>query len=116
MLAFHQEHKADITMAVSRHNTLIPFGVVQAQGVRVSRIVEKPSIEHLINAGIYLLEPSICARIPRNQYLDMPNLIAGTIAAGGIVVSFPLHEYWIDIGTMDDYQRAVEAYSKGTPQ
>jgi len=55
MLGFHQEHQADMTVAVREHEFQIPYGVVETDGVKVTKIVEKPNIRRFINAGIYLI-------------------------------------------------------------
>jgi NDP-sugar pyrophosphorylase family protein len=67
---------------------------------------EKPKTTFLINAGIYLLEPSVHDHIPSGERYDMTTLLEKLIAEGRPVVSFPLREYWLDIGQMDDYNRA----------
>jgi NDP-sugar pyrophosphorylase family protein len=51
--------------------------------------------------------------MPSNQSYDMPDLISSAIEAGLRVVSFPVHEYWMDIGAPDDYQQAQLDVSRG---
>ena len=41
----------------------------------------------------------------------MTELIAAALAAGARVGSFPVHEYWLDIGHVADYERAVEDHA-----
>ncbi|MCP5372630.1 MAG: NTP transferase domain-containing protein [Hyphomicrobiales bacterium] len=106
MLAFHREQAADITIAVRKYDLPVPFGVVEADGPRVTALAEKPVVSHFINAGIYLLEPRVLAMIPRRARTDMTDLIHRLLDGGGMVASFPIHEYWIDIGQMRDYMRA----------
>ncbi len=106
MHQFHQEHGADMTVAVRQHETQIPYGVVENEGAYVTGISEKPTIIHLINAGIYLLEPTVMDFIPKEESYDMPDLITHLVAEGRKVVSFPIPEYWLDIGQLADYQAA----------
>ena len=108
MLAFHQEHEADMSVAVRHHELQLPYGVVTVDGVRISGITEKPVIRHLINAGIYLLEPSVRRYIPSGRSYDMPDLITNMLRDGRRVVSFPIGEYWVDIGRHADYEHAQE--------
>lgn len=103
---FHRDHAADITVAVREYDFRVPYGVVEGVGERVERISEKPIVRYFVNAGIYLLRPEICARLQHNTHCDMPTLINGCVAAGLAVVSFPIREYWLDIGQMDDYRKA----------
>jgi dTDP-glucose pyrophosphorylase len=106
LLAFHVEHGADLTMAVRRYETEVPYGVVECDGPRVTSLTEKPSLNLLVNAGIYLLEPRVFEHIETGVPLNMTDLIDRVIKAGQSVVSFPIREYWLDIGHHDDYARA----------
>jgi NDP-sugar pyrophosphorylase family protein len=86
----------------------VPYGVVEAEGAEVRAIREKPQLQFLTNAGIYLLEPSVYDFIPNGEPFDMPDLIQSLIARGQRVVSFPIIEYWLDIGQHADYERAQD--------
>ena len=104
---FHTAHQADMTVAVTQHDFHIPYGVVETKGADIISISEKPVVQHFINAGIYLLQPSVCQYIPSARPYDMPDLITQMIQEGHRVVSFPVHEYWLDIGQADDYSKAI---------
>lgn len=106
MLAFHREYHGDLTVAVSQYAIQVPFGVVECQGVSVLRLTEKPTLNFFVNAGIYLLEPVVYRYIPNGERSDMTELIQRLIAEGRQVVSFPIREYWLDIGLPDDYLKA----------
>ncbi len=106
MLDFHREHRADITVGVREYDFRVPYGVVETDGARVTGISEKPVVRYFVNAGIYLLEPGIRETIPTDTHYDMPTLINAAAAHARAVVSFPVHEYWLDIGQMDDYRKA----------
>ena len=106
MLKYHREMKADLTTAVCQYDFKIPYGVVECDGARVHRINEKPTLEFFVCAGIYLLEPSARKLIPKGRRFDMTDLIARLIARGRKVASFPIREYWLDIGKPADYARA----------
>ena len=108
MLAFHRDHQADLTVAVRHYDVNVPYGVVECDGSVVSRLREKPVMRFFVNAGIYLLEPGVCGLIPHGQRYDMTDLIQRVLDAGRSVVSFPIHEYWLDIGQSADYQLAQE--------
>ena len=107
MLNFHKDHKAAMTIAVKDHQVQLPYGVVDIDGVVVTGISEKPALRHFINAGIYLLNPEACQYIPSAQHYNMTDLIAQLLTEKRKVVSFPIHEYWLDIGQPEDYQKAV---------
>lgn len=113
MLDFHREQQADMTVAVRQHEFRIPYGVVETDGVAITGISEKPVMRHFINAGIYLLNPEVCQFIPNGQPYDMTDLISRLVAESRRVVSFPIREYWLDIGQAADYKQAQEDLRAG---
>lgn len=113
MLDFHREHGADLTVAVRKYDMQVPYGVVECEGHTVCRLREKPLLSFFVNAGIYLLEPVVHRYIPNGQHFDMTDLIDRLLEKGRSVVSFPIVEYWLDIGEHDDYRRAQEDMKHG---
>ena len=113
MIRFHQKHGALMTVGVRVHEIQIPFGVVECEDVRVTELKEKPSLTLLVNAGIYLLEPSACDYIPAGRRFDMTDLIRVLLDEGQVVASFPIIEYWQDVGRHEDYNQAQEATRDG---
>ena len=113
MLMYHRHHEADMTVAVSQYGISVPYGVVECEGPRICRLKEKPSINMLVNAGIYLLEPSVYDYVHNGEALQMTDLITRLVDAGRSVISFPIFEQWIDIGQHDDYARAQTEVSQG---
>ena len=108
MLSYHKEHKADLTVAVRHYDLKVPYGVVECDGPVVKKITEKPIFGVFVNAGIYLLEPAVYRFIPNDEHFHMTQLIGRLLNAKRVVVSFPIHEEWLDIGDHTDYQRAQE--------
>jgi dTDP-glucose pyrophosphorylase len=113
MLAFHREQDALITVGVRKYDLAVPYGVVEGQGGFVTRLEEKPTVSLFVNAGVYLLEPSAFRYLHRGKHLDMTDLIQLGLAEGERVASFPIHEYWLDIGNPADYKRAQEEFVIG---
>jgi len=113
MIAFHQEHKADMTVGVRQYGLQVPYGVIECEGPYVSRLTEKPQHRFFVNAGIYLLEPSVHRHIRSDRHFDMTELIQCLLDARQCVVSFPIHEYWLDIGQHPDYVQAQEDVQNG---
>lgn len=106
MRTYHQEHSADITVGVRKYEIQVPYGVVECEDQRVCRLREKPSLSFFVNAGIYMLEPRVNQYIANGQHCDMTDLIERLIQKGRPVISFPIVEYWLDIGEPSDYARA----------
>ena len=73
---------------------------------------EKPIHRFFVNAGIYVLEPSVLEIIPKQEFFDMPQLFDQLIARQKKTGAFPIREYWLDIGRLDDLERAHEEFPK----
>ena len=99
-------------MCIREYDFQVPYGVVNIGGEHVTSIVEKPVQKFFINAGIYVLEPRLTDNIDGNTYLDMPNLLKSQIEQGENVGVFPIHEYWLDIGEMREYEQADKHYAR----
>lgn len=104
---FHLEHGADMSVGVKKYTFDVPYGVVETDGVNLTGIIEKPTLYQYINAGIYLINPNVCGFIPNDELYDMPDLINKLVEEGKRVISFPIREYWIDIGKHEDYEKAL---------
>ena len=113
MIAYHHEHRAEMTVAVRRYDVQVPYGVMECEGVNIRRVTEKPQLVFFVNAGIYLLDPPVYDFIPNGQRFDMTDLIQCLLDAGRTVVSFPIREYWLDIGQHSDYVQAQADIKKG---
>lgn len=113
MLDFHQDHRADMTVAVCLYELRVPYGVVEANGVKITAISEKPVVRQFINGGVYLLNPDVCRYIPNGCAFDMPDLIMRLVEEGRQVISFPVREYWLDIGESRDYEQAQKDLRTG---
>lgn len=113
MTAFHNEHGADLTLAVRGYDVYVPYGVVETEGPYLRKLVEKPTYTHFVNAGIYLLSPAAFDYLGTDGRLDMTQLVERLIRAGRTVVTFPVAEYWLDIGHIDDYNRAQRDAAEG---
>jgi dTDP-glucose pyrophosphorylase len=113
MLTYHRESQADLTIAVRKFDLNVPYGVIESNGALVHSLVEKPVLSFFVNAGIYLLEPAVLGQIPNGCRIDMTDLIQRLIDMERPVVSFPIREYWLDIGQHLDYQQAQQDIKNG---
>ncbi len=87
------------------------FGSVSVNGDGlVTNIEEKPEFKLEILAGIYCMKPSIFEFIPDNTFYGMDNLIQDMIAAGSGISRYLINDYWLDIGQVEDYSVARDAY------
>jgi len=113
MLAFHRKHNADLTVGIRQYEMEVPYGVLDCDGPNVVHLSEKPRHSFLVNAGIYLLESSAHGFVPREEHFNMTDLIERLLEEGLKVVSFPILEYWLDIGQPLDYKKAQEDLENG---
>ena len=112
LLDFHQEHESSGTMCVREYDFQVPFGVVSLDSHLIESIDEKPVQRLFVNAGIYVLSSESIELIPENEYFDMPNLFERLIRREMTTVAFPIHEYWLDIGRVSDFNQANGDYNK----
>ncbi|RDX35496.1 CBS domain-containing protein [Arcobacter sp. HD9-500m-PIT-SAG03] len=110
MLDFHSIENSIATMAVREYEYQIPYGVVEVDESKIASIQEKPIQKFFVNAGIYILSPRVLENIPKDEFYDMPTLFDKLIQENKKALSFPVHEYWMDIGRMDEFQQAQSEY------
>lgn len=106
LLNFHNTEESIATMCVSEYEYQIPYGVIQGRDGKISHIDEKPKHRIHINAGIYVLDSHVVKNIKKNRRVDMPELLDSLINKQQTVSMFPIHEYWLDIGSKTDFSQA----------
>ncbi len=106
LLRFHIDHGSKATVGIREHATIVPYGVVSVDEARVIELKEKPVLSHFVNAGVYLLSAEVIELIPKQSYLDMPELLNLAISRNYDVAAFPIHEYWLDVGHPDTLKQA----------
>lgn len=106
LLQYHTTSDSVATMCVRQYEYQIPYGVITGDGDVIDEMVEKPIQSYFVNAGIYMLQPHLFKSVKKGQIIDMPTLLEQRIEQGETVRMLPIHEYWLDIGRMDDFKRA----------
>ena len=109
----HQSHKkthSSATMCTREYDFQVPYCVVNTKNSTVTSIVEKPVHKFSVSAGIYILEPECIDLIPKDNFYDMPTLFEDMITKEQTISSFSIDEYWLDIGRMEEYERANKEY------
>lgn len=104
LLAFHKENNASATMCVREYEYQVPFGVIESDGIKIKSMVEKPTQRFHVNAGIYVVGRKIIEQVKDNEIIDMPTLLERYLDDN--ILMFPFHDYWLDIGRIDDFNRA----------
>jgi len=111
MLDFHKKHNSIATMGVKKYVINSPYGEVNLVDENISSINEKPTHKFFANAGIYILNPECIDLVPKKLY-DMTSLFKKIISNKKKTISFPLEEYWKDIGRFSDYEKANKEFLK----
>jgi dTDP-glucose pyrophosphorylase len=114
MLDFHTSQPGvAMTVGVSLHQVEIPYGEFTLKGSRVTKVDEKPRKEFPVNAGIYILDPSVVDAIPSGQYFDATDLIRLLLERDRTVAAYPIREYWLDVGRQRDLEKANRDVAEG---
>lgn len=118
----HRKNKADLSIALTRVQDPTLYGVVETErDGRVRRFVEKPSWEEVesntINAGAYLFEKPMVARIPPGvNYSLERGLFPQLLSQGKRLFGYVSAGYWMDIGTIEKYlQVHLDQLTPGKP-
>lgn len=107
--AFFLEEDADMAVATIPYRFNLPYGIVEVDDKHViGSVKEKPTFTYHINTGIYFVRRELLNLIPKGTRFDAIELIEKAMNEGRKVSSFPLLDYWIDIGQMEDYNKAQE--------
>ncbi|WP_342550751.1 nucleotidyltransferase family protein [Lysinibacillus sp. FSL M8-0216] len=110
LLYFHEDTDAVATMCVREYEYQVPYGVIETEGQQLVSIKEKPIQRSFVNAGIYVLSPNVLDYIPKGEFYDMPDLFNKLMSVTYNVSVFPVRESWLDIGRIEDYNKANTEY------
>lgn len=102
----HVEAGSAITIGAREFHTQIPYGVMQLEGDRVAALREKPTVTSTVSAGVYALSPEVLPLVPAGSFYDMPTLVGHAIERNMAVRAHVVSDYWIDVGRLDDLERA----------
>jgi len=112
MMNHHVLNESMATMGVREYDFQVPYGVVNIKNNNILSIEEKPTHRFFVSGGIYLLSPNSLNYIPKNNYYDMPTLFEKLIEEEQKSISFPIHEYWLDIGRIDEFEKANREFTE----
>jgi NDP-mannose synthase len=101
-----------LTIGTKEILTPFQFGNIYFDGDLVTGIEEKPDFRTTILAGIYIFKPEILNLIPTGKMYGMDQLIKDMLSAKLMITRYPIQEYWLDIGKIDDYEKAQKIYDE----
>jgi len=106
MMEYHRLNNSIATMGVREYDFQVPYGVVKTDGVNIVSIEEKPMHQFFVSGGVYVLSQEVLKYIPEDVYYDMPTLFEKVIEKKEKSISFAIHEYWLDIGRVEEFEKA----------
>ena len=110
MFAYHKNSGAKVTIALRHVDDPSLYGVAKLEGNRIVKFVEKPAKQdapsHLINSGLYLIEPDVIDMIP-NGFCMLEQDVFPKLAEQGALFGFPFSGQWFDTGTSERYAKAL---------
>lgn len=113
MVDYHLAEGADITVGAFYHSVDIPYGVLTVEGRQLVGIEEKPTLRWPVNAGFYVLSPTVLDLVPKGERFSGVDLFEAAVAEGRKVGVFPIVETLIDIGNWEDLNRALLWFATG---
>lgn len=99
LLNFHNDNKADLTIAIKKYYSESQFGEMDINGIYVKNIIEKPTKDVIINAAIYAIKTNLIKELKFNKHKNMDEFIKELIKKKKKVIAFPFYESWFDLGT-----------------
>lgn len=108
----NEDPQSVMTIVTKVVTTPFRFGAIHSEGNVVKAIEEKPDLKFEILAGIYLLTPPVLEHIPDDSYYGIDQLLQDLLAAGERVTKFCIEDYWLDIGIVEDYEKARKSYDR----
>lgn len=117
MLNFHQNSKSIVTMGITSVEKSSDWGVVGMRGTKIVDFIERPkdknisSISHLINTGIYIMEPEILNYISKtSKSLEVD--VFPRLAREEKLSGYSLYGQWFDVGSLENYEAAVKEWKE----
>lgn len=103
---YYKKNKSDHMVCVKEIKTSIPYGVCKIKNKRLIKIEEKVELTNYINAGIYILNSSKLKKMKVSSKIDMDELLKRFILKKNKIITFPINEFWTDLGTPSNINRA----------
>ncbi len=112
LLDFHNSHRGIATMALASVEHPSMWGVAAIEGNRIKDFVEKPKNKtrsHLINAGIYVLDPGVFKYIG-SKSLRLEQDLFPRLASEGKLYGYPFEGEWHDVSTPQIYAEVMKEF------
>jgi mannose-1-phosphate guanylyltransferase len=107
LIATHKRVPGVATIALKEFGVKIPYGhVVISNDGSVKAFEEKPTLNYMANAGVYVMEPRLLDSIPEGKACSLEtDVFPSLISKGERINTFFESAYWADVGSMADFER-----------
>lgn len=106
IIKFHSKKKSAATLCVRKYDFQLPYGVIETKNGNATKITEKPLQKFFVNAGIYILNHNVLKTLKVNKKIHMTDLLSNIIKNNMKVSIYPIYEYWIDVGKIENLKKA----------
>ena len=106
IITFHTQNDFYATMGIASYFHQVPYGCVETEDNRLRSLAEKPVLEKMVNAGIYVLSPQAVSAIPKNTSFPITTLFEDAFTKNLPCGAFTIEKEWLDIGTPKQLKQA----------
>ncbi len=106
--AYHRRHGAPLTIATFQKTSKLEFGVIEDSGCGLTKFREKPTISQLVSMGVYCMEVEMLSHVPAGVPFGFDDLVFRMLALEIPVRTFLHRGFWLDIGRVEDFQKAQD--------
>ncbi len=105
---YHRKNNSIVTVATAQRETKMDFGVIEHSAGRITKFMEKPVLTNYMSMGVYCMEPEILNHIPDGVPFGFDDLMLCMLETGMRTYSFIHNGRWLDIGRVEDFQKAQQ--------
>ncbi len=100
------ENDADFSVVTIPYEVKVPYAVLESRDGKIINFKEKPTFTYYSNGGIYLMKKELIKYIPKDVLFDATDFMQKMIDLEKKIISYPFSGYWLDIGKIDDFNKA----------
>jgi len=110
---FHIKYKATATIATVKREIFTDFGVLKVnKDFKLISYTEKPRRFDYVSMGINVLNKRCKEYISKGESIGIPELVHRMQSKNENIYCYKSNSYWLDIGRIEDFQRAQEEFEK----
>jgi NDP-sugar pyrophosphorylase family protein len=111
--AKHEAEGSKVSVSAFKRHVKIDCGVLRYNNIgELEKFEEKPEYNFDVSMGIYCINRSVIATLPRGQKYGFDDLMKDSLDKAQTVNIRPFSGYWLDIGRPDDYEYADQNFNE----